>query len=277
IIVAQVVIDQTVTDVLKTMQYVYSFVDAIAAVSSKNQLLRKIIQQILIQTAECARLIQEYLGHGFAGRLLRETIGASAPADFAAMTQSLITLRGQFDTGVAAQAAMMMVPRIQMDVATLVQHQMLSRLGPFRVPLAGRSRCLPGTRRDAIGEINESTSRPSIGDNSNSLEGRKIYINGLLVISLHTSPDVASQSIVDGLDGLSHLVRITDEAVKVHSNVNLPLDVPPSAAQTSPAMAAQFTVNVLDKLSHFMRITDEVSTVHPYAKVAWDVLSTVHK
>lgn len=64
---AQLAIDQSVTDLTKTMQDVYSFVDAIAAVPSKIQLLENIIQQIFIQTVECAIFIREYSGHGFAG------------------------------------------------------------------------------------------------------------------------------------------------------------------------------------------------------------------
>ncbi|KZP09724.1 hypothetical protein FIBSPDRAFT_938391 [Athelia psychrophila] len=67
IIVAQTAIDQSVADLFQTMQDVYGFVDAIEAVPTKIKLLEKIIERILIQTAECGRLIQEYSGHGFAG------------------------------------------------------------------------------------------------------------------------------------------------------------------------------------------------------------------
>lgn len=52
------------------------------------------------------------------GRLLRETMGASTPAKVAGMAQSLITLRGQFDTGVAVQIATISF-RIQTDVTTI--------------------------------------------------------------------------------------------------------------------------------------------------------------
>ncbi|KZP27258.1 hypothetical protein FIBSPDRAFT_731218 [Athelia psychrophila] len=67
IIVAQVAIDQSVADLLKTIQDVYGFVDAIKEEPSKIKLLEDIIERILNQTAECGRFIQEYLGHGFAG------------------------------------------------------------------------------------------------------------------------------------------------------------------------------------------------------------------
>ncbi|KZP26887.1 hypothetical protein FIBSPDRAFT_928332 [Athelia psychrophila] len=166
IIVAQVAIDQSVADLASTMQGTYSFVDAIEAVPSKISLLEDIIQRIFIQTVECAIFIREYSGHGFAGRLLRETMGASTPAKVAGMAQNLITLRGQFDTGVAVQIATISF-RIQTDVTTLLETQTLSLLGSSGVALASRSRCLPGTRRVIIDEIQEWALHPSEGDNSN--------------------------------------------------------------------------------------------------------------
>ncbi|KZP23176.1 hypothetical protein FIBSPDRAFT_930707 [Athelia psychrophila] len=168
IIVAQLAIDQSVADLFQTMQDVYDFVDAIEAVPTKIKLLEKIIERILIQTAECGRLIQEYSGHGFAGRCLRENMGASTPDKVAAMAQNLITLRGQFDTGVAINTAVVCF-RIQTDVTTLVKNQTIDKLGSSGVPLAHRllQQCIPGTRRDVIDEILEWALRPSKGDNSN--------------------------------------------------------------------------------------------------------------
>ncbi|KZP27218.1 hypothetical protein FIBSPDRAFT_948837 [Athelia psychrophila] len=166
IIVAQVAIDQSVADLASTMQGTYSFVDALEAVPSKIPLLEDIIQRIFIQTVECAIFIREYSGHGFAGRLLRETMGASTPAKVAGMAQNLINLRGQFDTGVAVQIATISF-RIQTDVTTLVKNQTLDLLGSSRVALSSRSRCLPGTRRNVIGEILEWALHPSKGDKSN--------------------------------------------------------------------------------------------------------------
>ena len=136
---AQFAIDQSVRDLADTMQNVYSFVDAIEAVPSKIRQLEDVIRQIFVQTAECAIFIQEYSGHGFAGmrnhtlpplwhhapkvdlitgRLLRETMGASTSAKVAGMVQSFNNLRGEFDTGVAVQTAVLSF-RIQEDVTTL--------------------------------------------------------------------------------------------------------------------------------------------------------------
>ncbi|KZP15702.1 hypothetical protein FIBSPDRAFT_1047933 [Athelia psychrophila] len=168
IIVAQVAIDQSVADLFQTMQDVYGFVDAIKAVSSKIQHLEKIIQRILIQTAECGNLIREYSGHGFGGRLLRETLGASTPAKVAEMAQSLTTLHDQFNTGVVVHIAVVCF-RIQTDVATLVENQALDRLGSSGVDLGDFPCCLPGTRRDTIDEILGWASNPSQGDSDNVL------------------------------------------------------------------------------------------------------------
>ncbi|KZP06550.1 hypothetical protein FIBSPDRAFT_939960 [Athelia psychrophila] len=168
IIVAQVAIDQSVADLLQTIQDVYGFVDAIKEEPSKIKLLEDIIERILNQTAECGRFIQEYLGHGFAGRLLRETMGASTAVTVAGMAQSLITLRGQFDTGLSVQIAIVCF-RIQTDVNTILVNQTLDKLGSSGVPLARRSldQCIPGTRRDVIDEILTWALHPSKGDNSN--------------------------------------------------------------------------------------------------------------
>ncbi|KZP27192.1 hypothetical protein FIBSPDRAFT_1001759 [Athelia psychrophila] len=168
IIVAQVAIDQSVADLASTMQGTYSFVDALEAVPSKIPLLEDIIQRIFIQTVECAIFIREYSGHGFAGRLLRETMGASTPAKVAAMAQNLITLRSQFDTGVVVQIATISF-RIQTDVTTLLENQTLDKLGSSGVALARRSLCLPGTRCDIIDEMHEWALHPSKGDSSNVL------------------------------------------------------------------------------------------------------------
>ncbi|KZP27208.1 hypothetical protein FIBSPDRAFT_321286 [Athelia psychrophila] len=166
IIVAQVAIDQSVADLASTMQGTYSFVDALEAVPSKIPLLEDIIQRIFIQTVECAIFIREYSGHGFAGRLLRETMGASTPAKVAGMAQNLINLRGQFDTGVAVQIATISF-RIQTDVTTVLENQTLGLLGSCGVDLGSLSLCLPGTRRDVIDEIHEWALHPSKGDDSN--------------------------------------------------------------------------------------------------------------
>ncbi|KZP22903.1 hypothetical protein FIBSPDRAFT_1043265 [Athelia psychrophila] len=168
IIVAQVAIDRSVADLAKTMQDVYSFVDIIEAIPSKIQPLETIIQRIFIQTAECAIFIQEYSGHGFAGRLLRETMGASTPDRVAEMAQILIALRSQFDTGVAVQIATVSF-RIQTDVITLLENQTLTRLGSSGVDLASISRCLPGTCRGVIDELHAWALHPAKGDHSNVL------------------------------------------------------------------------------------------------------------
>ncbi|KZP15684.1 hypothetical protein FIBSPDRAFT_977365 [Athelia psychrophila] len=168
IIVAQVAVDQSVADLASTMQGTYSFVDALEAVPSKIPLLEDIIQRIFIQTVECAIFIREYSGHGFAGRLLRETMGASTPAKVAGMAQNLISLRQQFDTGVAIQTATITF-RTHKDVTDILKNQTFGLLGSSEVHLGNLPRCLPGTRRVVIDEIIQWALHPSKGDASNVL------------------------------------------------------------------------------------------------------------
>jgi hypothetical protein len=60
--------DRKLLALLKTMESVYSFVDAIEALPNKLHLLEDVISQILKQTVECSIFIREYTGRGFAGR-----------------------------------------------------------------------------------------------------------------------------------------------------------------------------------------------------------------
>ncbi|KZP03316.1 hypothetical protein FIBSPDRAFT_1055355, partial [Athelia psychrophila] len=168
IIAAQMAIDQSVADLFQTMQDVYGFVDAMDAVASRTEHVEKTIKQILIQTGECGRLIQEYSGHGFGGRLLRENMGASTPAKVAAMAMSLTTLHGQFDTSVTIHIAVVCF-RIQIDVTALLEDTTLDRLGSSGVDLGSLPCCLLGTRHDDINDILEWASNPSQGDSRNVL------------------------------------------------------------------------------------------------------------
>ncbi|KZP27146.1 hypothetical protein FIBSPDRAFT_320119, partial [Athelia psychrophila] len=95
-------------------------------------------------------------------------MGASTAVTVAGMAQSLITLRGQFDTSLSVQIAIVCF-RIQTDVTTILVNQTLDKLGSSGVPLARRSlgQCIPGTRRVVIDEILAWALHPAKGDNSN--------------------------------------------------------------------------------------------------------------
>ncbi|KAF7980607.1 hypothetical protein HWV62_37382 [Athelia sp. TMB] len=168
VIMAQLTIDQMVADLANTMQDVYSFVDAIEAVPSKIGLLGDTIQRIFIQTVECAIFIREYSGHGFAGRVLREKLGASTPAKVARMSKSLTALRSQFDTGVAVQIAMVSF-RMHEDVTTLLKVHTLNLLGSSGASLSSRGSCLAGTRREIVTEIQNWALQPFKDDKSSVL------------------------------------------------------------------------------------------------------------
>ncbi|KAF7987068.1 hypothetical protein HWV62_219 [Athelia sp. TMB] len=180
IIVAQIAIDQSIAGLADTMRNVYSFVDAIEAVPKKIELLEDIIQRIFNQTAQCGMFIQEYTGHGFGGRVLREAMGASTPAKVASMADSLTNLRAEFDTGVAIQIATVAF-RTHEVVITLcvlkqcvVENQTLELLASFgaslaRSDLVGRPVCVSGTRRGVIDETHKWVMHPSERGSNNVL------------------------------------------------------------------------------------------------------------
>jgi hypothetical protein len=60
--------DEHLIDLVRTMEDVYSFVDAIQSISSELQPLEDTIKKILNQTVECAIFIRQYTGHGFGGQ-----------------------------------------------------------------------------------------------------------------------------------------------------------------------------------------------------------------
>jgi hypothetical protein len=62
--------DAKVIGLVKTMEDVYSFVEASDSFKQKVQLLEETIEKILKQTVECAIFIREYTGHGFGGELI---------------------------------------------------------------------------------------------------------------------------------------------------------------------------------------------------------------
>ena len=63
--------DARLVGLVKTMEDVYSFVDATESFRNKVKVLEKTISKILKQTVECAIFIREYTGHGFGGELLK--------------------------------------------------------------------------------------------------------------------------------------------------------------------------------------------------------------
>jgi hypothetical protein len=59
--------DAQLVDLVKTMEDVYSFVEASESFQQKARLLQSVIDRILRQTVECAIFIREYIGQGFGG------------------------------------------------------------------------------------------------------------------------------------------------------------------------------------------------------------------
>jgi hypothetical protein len=80
--------DQSVIDLMDSMERVYSFVDEIQSVPDKINILEKTIELILQQTFECAMFIQEYAGCGFTS--------ASSAANAELSTEASLLQRKRF-------------------------------------------------------------------------------------------------------------------------------------------------------------------------------------
>jgi hypothetical protein len=63
---AQQVQDEKISDLVRTMEDIYSFV-ALTDELTKNRVLQDIIEKILKQTIECGFFIQEYSQRNFGG------------------------------------------------------------------------------------------------------------------------------------------------------------------------------------------------------------------
>jgi hypothetical protein len=62
--------DAKVIGLVKTMEDVYSFVEASDSFKLKVQLLEETVKKILKQTVECTIFIREYTCHGFGGEFM---------------------------------------------------------------------------------------------------------------------------------------------------------------------------------------------------------------
>lgn len=60
-------IDVALIDLVKSMEDVYSFVEATESFQNKIVVLGKTIVHLLKQTVECVIYVREYTGHGFGG------------------------------------------------------------------------------------------------------------------------------------------------------------------------------------------------------------------
>ena len=121
---AQLDRDQSICNLVLTMESVYSFVEAIQSVPDKLEILEEVIVKILKQTVECAIFIREYTGHGFGGndykiscdalfinpwipctdRVRTQTISKTSHV-IKALSKNLLDLKQAFDTGVVVHTA----------------------------------------------------------------------------------------------------------------------------------------------------------------------------
>lgn len=176
-------------DLVKTMEEVYSFVEASDAFQSKVQLLETTIEKTLKQTVECAIFIREYTGHGFGGRLARQTLSNTGQKikDF---LKALVALKQSLDSSNIIQSVFVStrvlrgVERIGtkfFDCPTrrcidkssynTENFERLKLLDPIKMDASSRPVCLHGTRQDALTFIIGWLTTPSDGKNVLWLHG----------------------------------------------------------------------------------------------------------
>ncbi|KAJ7776917.1 WD40 repeat-like protein [Mycena maculata] len=133
------------------MAQVYSFVEQINFLSNRIKQLQDTILGIVKETFECALFIQEYSGHGFGGRLIRNT-WSDTDSTIDKLSEALMKLKEDFDRGVSVQTIFHSASLLQ-KVETLVQLETLKWLNPVDYNAADLPECLPGTCVDILSQI----------------------------------------------------------------------------------------------------------------------------
>ncbi|KAH7919679.1 hypothetical protein BV22DRAFT_1074955, partial [Leucogyrophana mollusca] len=144
--------DQSVVDLMKAMETLYSFVSvADHLVDGKLDILRQNIKTILLQTVECAAFIRDYAHWGFAGRVVHGVHSDDA-GTCKKLIQGLFDLQGNFQTGLGVQTAF--VSSRTLGIVTEIRvNQILDGLMPADMHAPEHSECLPATRQELLSRI----------------------------------------------------------------------------------------------------------------------------
>ncbi|KAH7923599.1 hypothetical protein BV22DRAFT_1092656, partial [Leucogyrophana mollusca] len=144
--------DQSVVDLMKAMETLYSFVSvADNLVDGKLDILRENIKTILLQTVECATFIKDYAHRGFVGRVLHGVHSDDA-GTCKRLMQGLCDLQANFETGLGVQTAF--VSSRTLGIVTEIRvNQILDRLMPADMHTPEHSECLPATRQELLSRI----------------------------------------------------------------------------------------------------------------------------
>ncbi|KAF7354164.1 WD40 repeat-like protein [Mycena venus] len=161
--------DEKVLELVQAMIEVYSFVEDTKFISDKVRCLENLVTAVVKQTWECAIFIREYTGHGFGGRLIRNT-WSDTNQKVEGLSEALLKLKDAFDRGLAFQTVFFSVA-IKADTEYLVQSDRLKSLNPLELDASQRTMCLPGTRQDVLAAITDWLTAPALGANILWLHG----------------------------------------------------------------------------------------------------------
>ncbi|KAF7348802.1 WD40 repeat-like protein [Mycena venus] len=165
----QQAMDDKTLKLAQNMVQVYSFVEDVESLPQQIKRLENVVVEITRQTLECAIFLREYIGHGFGGRLIRNTwSNSSQKVDD--LSAALLKLKDVFDRGLAFETVFFSVV-IKDNTDYLVQSDKLKCLNPLEMDASQHTMCLSGTRQDVLGAITEWITTPSKGSNILWLHG----------------------------------------------------------------------------------------------------------
>ncbi|KAM6493347.1 hypothetical protein JOM56_011481, partial [Amanita muscaria] len=147
IVKAQQVRDQKISDLVRTMENLYSFV-ALTDELAENRVLQDIVEQILKQTIECGFFIQEYSRRNFGGRAIVQLF-SDADDRITEFCAAFARLRGNFDSRVNLNTALVL-SRTASTIDAIRRDQVLSALKRVAINAHNRDPCLPKTRLDVV-------------------------------------------------------------------------------------------------------------------------------
>ncbi|KAK6988521.1 WD40 repeat-like protein [Favolaschia claudopus] len=149
--------DEKIAKLVQAMVKLYSSVGDIGFLRSRINTLENVVLEIAAQTVECSHFIREYTGHGFSGRLLRNTFSGTAKK-IQELSEVLMKLKDSFDQGIVVQSVFLSA-EIQDRVQGLIESDLLNnKLRPAQYNAAVRTGCLEGTRKELLTEITVSLS-----------------------------------------------------------------------------------------------------------------------
>ncbi|KII92446.1 hypothetical protein PLICRDRAFT_50823 [Plicaturopsis crispa FD-325 SS-3] len=177
VVKSQVERDQRIVVLVGVMCDTYALVSSTDLLREKIPTIEDTVKKILSHTVECAIFIQEYMGHGFGGRTMRQAL-SDYDVHVNALSDTFTMLRDSFDKGINVQAALSSF-RILETVEEIDTTLTLQQLNPADMDFSMRPECFPDTRVDALKFVVDWATNPSHGENV-------LWVNGMAGVGKST-------------------------------------------------------------------------------------------